>query len=58
MKSVSDSTEAKIIDECTPGKPITVFTAQPHEVSHVTSVLTLPYNTCILTRHLLCISVA
>ncbi len=34
MKSVSDSTEAKIADECTPGKPITVFTAQPHEVGY------------------------
>ena len=32
IKSVTDATNTKIKEECTPGKPITVFSAQPHEV--------------------------
>ena len=46
VKSVSDSTEAKIADECIPGKPITVFTAQPHEVGSYlqTKINPLNYN--------------
>ena len=34
MESVADAADAKIRDECSPGKPMTVFSPTAHKVSN------------------------